>query len=78
MHNYTSTPSGCSQGVIENGEVLNDNILPSGISSQRRNVNVVITLLFLKASQHLKLILVQEVEKGCIYITNLLLDFIQM
>lgn len=69
MNVYTSTPLGCLQGVIENGEVLNDNILPGGVSSQRRNVNVVMTLLFLKTSQHLKLTLVQEIEKGCIYIS---------
>lgn len=69
MNDYTSTPLGCLQGVIENGEVLNDNILPGGVSSQRRNVNVVMTLLFLKTSQHLKLTLVQEIEKGCIYIS---------
>lgn len=33
-----------------------------------RNVNVVITFLFLKTFQLLKLTLVQEIEKGCIYI----------
>lgn len=69
MHDYTSTPSGCLQAVIENGEVLNDNIFPGGVASQRKNVNVVVTVLFLKTSKSLKLTLVQEVEKGCIYIS---------
>lgn len=69
MRDYTSSPLGCLQAVIENGEVLNDGIVPGVISSQRRNVNVVITLLFLKRSQHLKLTLIQEVGKGCIYIS---------
>lgn len=69
MHDYTSTPSGCLQAVIENGEVLNDNIFPGGVASQRKNVNVVVTVLFLKTSKYLKLTLVQEVEKGCIYIS---------
>lgn len=69
MPDYTSTPLGCLQAVIEYGEVLNDSIVPGVISSQRRNVNVVIALLFLKTSQHLKLTLIQEVEKGCIYVS---------
>lgn len=76
MHDYTSVPSGCLEAVIENGEVLS-NILPGGVSSQSRNVNMVITFLSLKTSQYLKLNLVQEVEKY-LHITIHLVDFIQM